>query len=488
MKKTNLLIPFSASLACCSTFFFSSCSEQSIKKKQNPNVIVLLVDDVGWADVGYNNPDHVYSPNIDKLASESMMFTHHYTMPQSTPSRVAAFTGRYPSRLGPPALAASNLPPLPDGIPTLATMFKAEEYETRLCGKWHMGSDTEHGPNNYGFDTSYGSLAGAVGMYDHRYRPGEYANTWHRDHKLIDGYENGVHVTDLVTTEAKRIISEKREKPLFLYLAYHAAHTPLDERGEFVDIPTQLDPNNPNRWLNEDKIKWFNDSKGIIQKESDPEKRLFLAVMYHLDFAIGEVLAELDRTNQRENTIILFSSDNGPQVNWDGNKYPDDLKLTDINQPLPMRGKKLDVYEGGIRVPGFIHWKGVIKPMQENESVHIIDWFPTLANIIGHENHIEYKLDGVDLGPILFENKSLDTDRDLYWIWSNETNRWAVRQGDWKIIKYGVGEPTIDQWQLFNLKNDPREKYNKAKEMPEKVKKMHELYLKQRIKDVKPSW
>ena len=120
--------------------------------------------------------------------------------------------------------------------------------------------------------------------------------------------------------------------PFFLYLAYHAPHTPLDERGEFVDTPTQLDPDNPKRWLNEDKIKWFNDPEGIIQSEPDPEKRLFLAVLYHLDHGIGQVIKALDASGQRDNTLILFTSDNGPQVNWPGNAYPDDLKLTDFNQ------------------------------------------------------------------------------------------------------------------------------------------------------------
>ncbi len=138
-----------------------------------------------------------------------------------------------------------------------------------------------------------------------------------------------------------------------MYLAFHAVHTSLDERGEFVDQPTKLDPNNPNRWVNEDKIKWFNDPAGKIQAESDPEKRLLLAAAYHLDHAIGEVVKALETSGQRGNTLILFSSDNGPQGSWGGNAYPDDLKLTDFNQPLPMRGKKCDVWEGGIHVPAF---------------------------------------------------------------------------------------------------------------------------------------
>jgi len=322
-------------------------SAQVFADEPLPNVVVILTDDQGWADIGYNNL-HVYTPTMDQLAKTGAVFTSHYVMPQCTPTRVALMTGRYPSRFGGAALQASNAPAFPLDTPTISQMFKESGYETFLCGKWHLGSSLKHGPLNFGFDHSYGSLTGAIGMYDHRYREGKFCETWHRDNKLIAGNENGTHATDLVSKEAVRIINAKRDKPFFLYLPFHAIHTPLDERGKFVDRPTQLDPENPKRWLGEDEIEWFNDPKGIIQQESDPEKRLLLATAYHLDHTIGQVVEALDKSGHRENTLILFSSDNGPQGSWGGNAYPDDLKLTDFNQPLPMRGEKVDVWEGGI--------------------------------------------------------------------------------------------------------------------------------------------
>ena len=406
-----------------------------LEGSERPNVIVIISDDQGWADIGYNNPN-VYTPHLDKLAQTGATFVNHYVMPQCTPTRVALMTGRYPGRFGPHALQANNAPAFPLGTPTLATMFKESGYATFLCGKWHLGSSPEHGPNLFGFDHSYGSLAGAVGMYDHRYRKGEFFETWHRDHKRIENHENGIHATDLVTREAIRIIEEKRDKPFFLYLPFHAVHTPLDERGDFVDQPTKLNPKNLTRWINEDKIKWFNDPEGKIQSESDPEKRLLLAAAYHLDHAIGDIVEALERNGKRENTLVLFSSDNGPQVNWGGNAYPNDLKLTNFNQPLPMKGQKSDVWEGGIHVPAFANWPGRITPRQITDPVHIIDWFPTLAEMIDYHPKKSIPWDGIDISKVVFANEQLAT-RDLYWIWNQRTNRWALRYGDWKIVKYG---------------------------------------------------
>ena len=180
-----------------------------------PNVIVIITDDQGWGDIGYNNPK-VYTPHLDALAAESALCTRHYSMPQCTPTRIAAFTGRYPGRFGNAGLTASNEPVFPHGTLNLATFLKANGYQTYLSGKWHMGAAEEHGPHRHGFDSSYGSFAGAVGYYDHRYRARlpEYEATWHRDGKIIEGYENGRHVTDLVSEEAVRIIKKARKNPM----------------------------------------------------------------------------------------------------------------------------------------------------------------------------------------------------------------------------------------------------------------------------------
>ncbi|MCC9601810.1 sulfatase-like hydrolase/transferase [Stieleria sp. JC731] len=456
---------------------------------ESPNIVLILSDDQGWADIGYNNPD-VYSPNLDQLASTGIVFTQHYVMPQCTPTRVALLTGRYPSRFGGAALQASNAQAFPKGTPTLASILKASGYETFLAGKWHLGSMPSHGPNEFGFDSSYGSLAGAVGMYDHRYRKGDFEYNWHRDQELINGSENGVHATELVTAEAIRVIRQERSKPFFLYLPFHSVHTPLDERGRFVDQPTALDPANPNRWLNEEDIPWFNDPAGKIQNEKDPEKRLLLAAVHHLDDCIGRIIKTLDETDQRQNTLILFSSDNGPQGNWPGNAYPDDLKLTDFNQPLPFRGKKLDVWEGGIHVPGLMNWPGKIKPRQETTPTHIVDWLPTLAaigksNSAGSLNTDDLQLDGIDLSKLIFDNEA-SPKRVLYWTWNSRINRWALRYDHWKLVKYGRGEPTSkSDWELFDLHRDPKESNDVSDQYSDIVDDLHRRFLAQRSHDKK---
>ncbi|MCC9643573.1 arylsulfatase [Rhodopirellula sp. JC740] len=449
-----------------------------------PNIVLILADDMGWGDIGFNNPN-VYSPHLDELASTGVVFQQHYVMPQCTPTRVALMTGRYPSRFGGAALQASNNPAFPLETPTIASLLRSAGYRTYLAGKWHLGSDPDHGPNHFGFDSSYGSFAGAVGMYDHRYRTGDFEHTWHRDHELIPGAENGTHATDLVAAEAIRVIELNDANPFFLYLPFHAVHTPLDERGRFIDRPTQLDPDDPTRWLDEDEIPWFNDPQGKIQRETDPEKRLLLAAVHHLDHAIGQIVETLEATGKRDNTLILFSSDNGPQGSWNGNAYPDDLKLTDFNQPIPFRGKKVDVWEGGIRVPGFANWPARLDAGSFDSPTHIVDWLPTLASIAGAEaNTNGLKLDGASFwNDGLQEAETLQT-RDLYWNWKPRINRWALRHGDWKIVKYGQGAPkSAEEWELYNLQSDPAESVDLAEKNATQREALHRRFLHHRKRD-----
>jgi len=402
-----------------------------------PNIVVLLADDVGWADVGFHNPE-IRTPNLDRLCEAGVRLDQFYVQPQCTPTRVALLTGRYPSRFGPHCTQASNEQACPLGTLTLASMLKTRGYDTALIGKWHLGSRLEWGPNHYGFDYSYGSLAGAVGMYDHRYRLNTpFAQTWHRDLEFVE--EEG-HATDLVTREATAWLKAGRTRPFFLYVPFHAAHTPLVEEAKWLEI------------------------NGHIE---DPDRRLMAAAVTHMDWAAGRIVETLEEIGARENTLVVFISDNGGIAGaYSGHNYPepDPPLKKGFSKNTPLRGGKTDVYEGGIRVPAFANWPGVLEPGVVEAPVHAVDWMPTLAAMTGYEPKSGTKWDGRDIGPLL-RGESAPGERVLYWVWNRQRAAEALRKGDWKLLRNRAGEP----WELFDLAKDPYEKEDLISRMPEKA-------------------
>lgn len=422
-----------------------------------PNVILIVTDDQGWSDVGYHN-EEVRTPNIDKLVSMGVELDAHYVQPQCTPTRVALLTGRYPSRFGPQATKANNKPAFPKGTLTMAGMFKALGYDTALMGKWHLGSTAEHGPSHFGFDYSYGSLAGAVGNYDHRYRIGSpYEATWHRNGELIEGYENGTHTTDLIAADAVRFLEKQRDKPFFLYLPFHAVHLPIYEE----------DP------------KWQEMNKHI----KDDDRRQFLAAASHLDDAIGQIINAVEGSVALENTIVIFTSDNGG-VHWAhrGNAYPapDPPMKKGFSSNAPLRAGKITAYEGGIRVPAFITWVGTLEPGKMTRRMHAVDWMPTLAGLLNPQLAQSPGWDGVDVWPLLTgKKKAYDQPRVIYTAWDND--RWeALHHGDWKIVRQ-KGKP----WELYDLAEDPSETRDLAKQHPDTVEALAGLFRLEREKEAR---
>jgi arylsulfatase A-like enzyme len=193
-----------------------------------PNILFILADDLGWADLGMHGAP-VSTPNIDLLAQEGVELTAHYVCPMCTPTRASLLTGRHASRFGPNPTSPTNLPVLPDGYETLATVLQDAGYDTGLFGKWHLGSSPQFGPNHYGFNTAYGSLAGGVDPFNHFYKEGEYSVTWHRNGELLE--ERG-HVTDLIVREAREWI-ESRTQPWFCYVPFTAVHVPIKPTSEW---------------------------------------------------------------------------------------------------------------------------------------------------------------------------------------------------------------------------------------------------------------
>lgn len=419
-----------------------------------PNVLIIVADDLGWNDVGYHNAD-MRTPHLDELVRRGVELDWHYVQPECTPTRVSLLTGRYPSRFGAAAMGASNERSLPPGTLTLASMLKSLGYATGMAGKWHLGSKPEWGPNHYGFDSSYGSLAGAVGMYDHRYRLNTpFADTWHRDGQLIAGSENGRHSTDLLADEAQRWIRTRAEgeQPWFFYVPFHAVHAPLVEED----------------------AQWH----AMNAHHESPDRRLYAAAVSHMDAALGRILDALQETNQAERTIVLFHSDNGAQINHAGNAYPSpDPALKNFSSNLPLRGRKTDVYEGGVRVPAAIAWPDTLTPGKSSAPMHAVDWLPTFAALVGFAPPSDARWDGLNVWPTIAE-QAPSAERTFYIVWRANRGSEAVRRGDWKLLRRR-GSP----WELYDLKNDPYETTDLAHEEPQRVRDLTALYREQRALD-----
>ncbi|OWW23564.1 hypothetical protein B4Q04_19735 [Zobellia sp. OII3] len=402
--------------------------------QQKPNIVFIVADDMGWADIGYHNSE-IRSPNLDKLAKTGVELDYHYVQPQCTPTRVALMTGQYPTRISAKNAQAHNEETYPIGTQIMPHMFKDMGYTTAIMGKWHMGCLEQWGPKHHGFDYSYGSYAGAVGMYDHRYtltkKP--YSITWHRNHELVE--EEG-HVTDLVRKEAVEYIHKNKDKPFFLYLPFHAVHVPLVEK----------DP------------KW-NEMNKHIQWD---DRRLMASAVSHLDDAVGQVVQALDDAGIRENTVIIFTSDNGAWRIHKGDIYPaPDPALSRFSFNHPMRGWKIDIYEGGMRVPAFVNWPAKLKPYKLKTPMHVIDWMPTLADLLDYKGEDKYNWEGVDMWKSIESQYEVDDKREFYFVWGENRTWEGLRYGDWKIVRK-KNNGVYSKWELFNLENDPYEAQNLA--------------------------
>lgn len=409
-----------------------SAETKSADTRKRPNIVFILADDMGWADIGYHG-SQIRTPHLDQLARGGVRFTHHYVMATCTPTRVGFMSGRYPSRFGVLSPAYGTIF-TPETL-TLPGALCEVGYQTAISGKWHMGGPPKSVPLKCGFTRSYGYFHGQIDPYTHLYKTGE--RCWHRNDKLLD--EPG-HATDLITAEAVRVIEGKGSEPLFLYVAYSVPHYPLDE---------------PDEWV-----------KPYESKIESKSRRWYAASITHMDAGIGKIVDALERKGLRKDTLIVFASDNGGQKSWHSAKhykgrYADKPhKVLGDNKPL--RGWKGQLYEGGIRVPALANWPGVLASREVSAPVHIVDWMPTLCGLAGWKPETRPRWDGRDIWPVVSGKKDDLGDRTLYW---HTPAARAVRAGDWKLIvgkqrKKAKAAPKVE---LFNLRVDPYEKNNLAK-------------------------
>ena len=414
------------------------CSVASAAPANRPNILVIVADDLGWRDVPWHGCDYVM-PHLDALAKEGLRLESHYVHPMCSPTRAALLSGRYASRFG--CTGAQNERVYPFDTITLPGALKSVGYTTAITGKWHLGSLPEWGPNKFGFDHSYGSLAGGVGPFDHHYKTGPFTDTWHRNCERIQ--EEG-HVTDLIAREAVQFLERPHTTPFFLYVPFTAVHIPIDEPQEWLDRNSHI---------------------------SDPGDRLHAASATHMDAAIGRVLAALDKTGRRDDTLVLFFSDNGGHgaIKNNDQKYPGQYPGEKVGRDnAPLRGFKSSLYEGGIRSATVIRWPGQLQPGALDQPMHACDWFPTLAALVGYEPPRDLRWDGIDLRPVL-RGETTTQDRLLYGLGSGSREQ-MVRRGPWKLLVKRNGDT-----ELFNLAEDLSEQKNLATAKPELVAEFKEL-------------
>jgi arylsulfatase A-like enzyme len=440
---------------------FSGGSKKAALNQKHPNIVFIFIDDMGWRDVGFMGSKYYETPNIDKLASQGMVFTDAYSnAPNCAPARACLLSGQYSPRHGVYTVGSSsrgrsklrklipieNTTKLNSNIITIAEAIKPAGYVSASIGKWHLGDDPQFGPVAQGFDVNIGG-----------YSAGNPQNGYfvpYKNPKLPDG-PAGEYLTDRLTDEALNFIETNKDQPFFLYLPHYAVHTPLQARTELIE-----------------KYKEKPGSNG----QSNP---IYAAMIESTDQGVGRVLDKLDELGLAGNTIVFFFSDNGG------------VKGITSNQPL--RGGKGMLYEGGIREPMIVRWPGVVKPGTASDTPVIgIDLFPTILEMVDVSIPEGKLLDGESIVPLLNGRGGLNR-RVIFWhfpaylqgkaegaIDPHFRTRpvGAVRAGDWKLIEY-FEDGALE---LYNLADDISERNNLAETMPKKVAELHQLMLSWRKK------
>jgi arylsulfatase A-like enzyme len=401
---------------------------------EKPNIVYIVADDLGWKDVGYHGSD-IKTPNIDKLAAGGVKLEQFYAQPMCTPTRAALMTGRYPFRYG---LQTAVIPSGGTyGLPTdeylLPQALADAGYRTAIVGKWHLGhADQKFWPKQRGFDYQYGPLIGEIDYFTHEV---EGTVDWYRDNQVV---KEAGYSTQLLGDDAVKLIgAHDTAKPLFLYLAFNAPHTPYQAPVEYLDR---------------------------YKKITDPSRRAYAGSITAMDDQVGRVLAALDKHKMRANTLVVFQSDNGGTRNaMFAGAIADMGKVKIPCDNGPYREGKGELYEGGTRVVALVNWPGHVESGTTNEILHVVDMYPTLAKLVGASTSQAKVFDGLDVWSTLSEGKPSPRTEVVYNI---EPMRAGVRQGDWKLVWHTMLPAKAE---LYNIKDDPSEKHDVAAQHPDQV-------------------
>lgn len=397
-----------------------------------PNIVLIMADDLGYGDLGCYGSDWIRTPHIDALAENGLKFTdYHSNGAVCTPTRAVLLTGRYQQRSGLEGVIYVRGETRQRGLSTDETTFaevlKTAGYRTCIVGKWHLGYRTEFNPVHHGFDEFRGFVSGNIDYISHNDNAGIF-DWWHNLEQVKEeGYS-----TDLITKHAVDFIRQNKDQPFCLYVAHESPHWPYQGRN--------------------DKADRFENTEFPARGTSPRPKEAFKEMIEVMDEGVGEIVTTLRELDLKDNTLVVFCSDNGGDPPYGDNGF--------------LRGHKGQLWEGGHRVPGIAYWPNRIKPGVTNQPAMSMDWFPTMISLAASKNAVPLKLDGVDLSPVLFDNKRIE-NRKLFWRYRGQK---AARQGDWKLLMQE------DEEFLFNLADDPQEQNNLVETFPERVEELQRLY------------
>jgi len=452
-------------LPVISSYAQKNSPSESIKTK--PNIIFIFADDLGYGDVGCYGQQKIETPNIDKLAQKGMKFTQFYSgSTVCAPSRSSFLTGLHTGHTavrGNVSYPPEGQTPIPDSVITFANLLQQNGYATAAFGKWGLGYITTSGdPNKKGFDLFYGYNCQSLA---HNYYPD---HLWNNHDRIDFAAKDSVYSADIIHQQALQYIKNTGEKPFFLYLPYTIPH------GEVIV---------PHDSIYYYYIKKFNEQPVTAKRMYDGRPlgeyphASFAAMIARLDRYVGEIVKLVEEKGIANNTLIIFTSDNGPHKEGGGD--PEFFNSNGI-----YKGIKRDLYEGGIRVPFIAYWLGKIRSSVINNPAALWDMYPTFLQMAGVT--IKKNIDGISLTPTLFQKGKQKQHEYFYWEFHENDGRQAIRWGKWKAIKLEVTKISDPPIELYDLDKDSQEVNNVAAQNPEIVKKMAELFSKEH--QYNPDW
>lgn len=431
------------------------CKEQKTEKQLPVNVIYILADDLGYGDLGCYGQKIIQTPHLDRMASEGMLFTQHYAgCTVSAPSRASLMTGLHTGHTqirGNKGVKPEGQEPMHGNTYTLAKLFKSNDYATGVFGKWGLGyPGSESEPNAMGFDEFYGYNCQSLA---HNYYPD---HLWH-NHEKIDFPENKdngrkTYSADLIHQQALGFIRENKEKPFFAMLTYTLPHAEINL------------PHDSIYHIYENRFEETPYDRPGSYFRSEKPHASFAAMVTLLDQYVGEIMDELKKQGLDKNTIVFFTSDNGPHR--EGGADPEFF-----NSNGPLKGIKRDLYEGGIRVPLIIWSPDLVKSGTKSDHISAFwDMMPTFAELTG--TILPENGDGISFLPEILSRNNQQKQDYLYWEFHEQNGKQAVRKGDWKLIRQGISAENGPWIELYNLKEDIHEDHNLAEKELEKVQEL----------------